>query len=118
MTKAYETRDGALSADFHDKSTGYDVNFMEAGDQGRRWSFKVKDQTKNRSLLLGLKDRNLGFVELVSGGHDEETYTELCQWSNRLLSTLYHNCKNTFSILDYLEVSPLAMNHCYRVPSD
>jgi len=46
MTKAYETRNGALSADFHNTSTGYDVNFMEAGDQGRRWSFKVKDQTK------------------------------------------------------------------------
>lgn len=46
MTKAYETRNGALSADFHDTSTGYDVNFMEAGDQGRKWSFKAKDQTK------------------------------------------------------------------------
>jgi hypothetical protein len=36
MTKANETRDGTLSTDFHDKSTGYDLTSTKAGDQGRR----------------------------------------------------------------------------------
>lgn len=77
MTKVYETGDGALSADFHDKSTGYDLTFIEASGQGRKWTFKVKHQTKIWSLPIGPKGGNSGFVELVSGGLDEETYTGL-----------------------------------------
>nr|A0A3Q9U4G3.1 RecName: Full=Diels-Alderase pvhB; AltName: Full=Varicidin biosynthesis cluster protein B [Talaromyces variabilis]AZZ09608.1 PvhB [Talaromyces variabilis]AZZ09615.1 PvhB [Talaromyces variabilis] len=73
MSKVHDSDTGALSAEFHDKSTGYDLTFVEAGNARRRWTFTVRHQTKIWSLPIGPKGGNSGFVEHVCGGLAGET---------------------------------------------
>ena len=79
LQKVYaEDKKDLIYGEFNDENVGYTVKFLEAGENGRRWNFKVVHERKTWTIPTSKPGPgatgNDGFVEIVSGGEGNENF--------------------------------------------
>ncbi|KAL4971414.1 hypothetical protein BDW66DRAFT_165258 [Aspergillus desertorum] len=77
LRKVYDGNETAVTGDFHDKSTGYELVFGAAN--GRRWRFQVQHGAVAYNVPTSPPGPdctgNTGFIESIMGGENEEQFS-------------------------------------------